>query len=104
MWGISDAKALANVIIGSVSESAGAAALSRKYAGYIRTQATQQKRSVDSITKDLHDELSSSGIQLDSVVMDDIYVKSETGSQNQQVWLNADKIDQQTLSKIQKVS
>ena len=104
MWGISDAKALANVIIGSVSESAGAAALSRKYARYIRTQATQQKRSVDSITKDLHDELSSSGIQLDSVVMDDIYVKSETGSRNQQVWLNAAKIDQQTLSKIQKVS
>ncbi|KAH7922349.1 Dyp-type peroxidase [Leucogyrophana mollusca] len=101
--GMSDVTALANLIIGSASQSIDTDALVNKYQDDIRSQAAANTSFADILTL-YNTKFKNAGVQVNTCVVEDIYEKNDQGIQNQQVWLGAEKLDKDVVGKIQTVT
>ena len=102
LFGLGDVKALTDLIIGSVLETADIEALVTKHGSDIRLQAKGRK-SADDISQGLHTQLLSAGAKLKTFDVENIYEANSQGDQNVQAWLNAEQIDHNTKAQIKEV-
>ncbi|CAE6494830.1 unnamed protein product, partial [Rhizoctonia solani] len=102
LFPLADSKDLLPIILGGVLESHAVEGLVVKHKADICRQAIHGA-SADKISHDLHANLQSSGLKLSTFDVEDIYIQNEAGDSNVQTWLNADSIDERTLSKLQEV-
>lgn len=91
------------LISGAVLEAADVDALAVKYKADIHRQAIQNTK-VDTIAKNLHGHLTSAGVHVNTLNVEDIYLPNSQGDSNVQAWFNAEEINDGTLSKIKEVS
>ncbi|KAG2035450.1 hypothetical protein BDR03DRAFT_521867 [Suillus americanus] len=100
---LSDVNSLLDLFTGSILETADIDTLVVKHTNEVCTQAEEQNATTDDISKSLYGRLSSSA-QINTFTVEDIYTPSEQGDKNVQIWFNAEQIDDDTKSQVNKVS
>lgn len=79
LFGLTDIQALINFIIGGVLEAADVEALVIKHRAEIRRQSNQRSANAGGISNGLHSRLSSSGVQIRTIYVENIYETSGQG-------------------------
>lgn len=103
MLNLGDPTSLANIIVGSALEAFDAEVLVTQHQENIRSKAYTHNISARDIAKQLHSELSSSGVQHHTPVVENIYKPSKQGDLNAQVWFEAETL-REAKAKIKLVS
>ncbi|KAH7912670.1 hypothetical protein BJ138DRAFT_749872 [Hygrophoropsis aurantiaca] len=100
--GLTDVKAIGPLTIGLASESVNTNALVKSYQAEVGSQAASNKSFTD-ICGHCTSKMQSDAVHINSLVVESPYLPSAVGAQNQQVWLNSDKLDKNVVAKIKDV-
>lgn len=83
---------LGDFIVGTAVETIETERLISEFEEVIITDVYENDKPVDSVVNNLQDYIQSKGIQLNTVVMEDVYADSEVASRNVSAWLSAKNI------------
>ncbi|KAH7908198.1 hypothetical protein BJ138DRAFT_390834 [Hygrophoropsis aurantiaca] len=101
LLGLTDVTALGQFIVGLASESLETNALVSVYEPEIRKMASD--KSFGDICEHYTAKMKDADVHIHALAVEDAYQASDIGTRNQQIWLNADKLDRNVLGQIQDV-
>ena len=83
---------LGDFIVGTAVETIETEKLISEFEQVIITDVYENDQPVDSVVNNLQEYIQSKGIQLNTVVMEDVYADSEVATRNVNAWLSAKNI------------
>jgi len=98
---LGDPNALTNLLVGAASESVNKESLLAKHTATIRSM-THSTTDRSQITKQLHSTFAASGVQVNTLSVEQYYEDSDQGNNNVDLWFKASKISD-VKDKIQQV-
>ena len=98
---LGDPNALTNLLVGAASESVNKESLLAEHTATIRSM-TRSTTDRSQITKQLHSTFAASGVQVNTLSVEQYYEDSDQGNKNVDLWFKASKISD-VKDKIQQV-